>query len=377
MKKHIRRIFFLLSAGSVIIFLYGCRPDYMKAALTEIDSKKGEVAVNFITDQDSLFKIAVKAKDEYVSFCATKKITDPALLSKIESESNSVYVRDAATKELTRQGLDSVGKLALSNKEALAQIAMETNYEQVAMAAVKKIYDPSLLAQIALENKFSNVTKSALIKLTGSGMPATVTTEKDDEDMNLMNNLIKAFIKIPQEHSIRLMDRTISIIRLLKDPEVVKVTGEILDINVSWEQASQSYTETLNDKNMGYAGTKPGEKFTCTIKLAKLSRPLSHTWTTKFLNSEGSRLTIKDFRSADIYIGDIFAPVIIYLSQATLKYIYDKYDDYNLHMGIIQYLSDLAFLKRICEEERSGNGFSPLGVAAERRIKTIMAISPM
>ena len=348
----------------------------MNVAMTETDPKKGEAALIYITDQDSLCKIALQAKDEYVSFCATEKMTNPELLSKIESQSRSFYVKETATKILTSQGLATVEKMPFSKKDTLVKIAMETKYEPVAAAAVKKIYNPASLAEIAMENQFSSIRKAALVKLTGAGVPESMAAEKKDQNVILINKLIKAFNNIPPEHRIRLMDRVISIIDLFRFPDVVQVTGEIFDIKVSWEAVSQTYTETLNGKSTGYSGTKPGETFSCTIKVEKLSEPISHSWTTDFMNDPGGRLNVEQFGTASVYIGDIFLPVIKYLPQAALKKIYENYDDYNLHLGIIQYLTDLSMLRKICDQEKSGNGSSSLGIAADRKINSILAFSP-
>lgn len=370
------KLLFILPAYTILILLQGCRPDYMNIALTEIDSKKGEVALNYITDQDSLCKIALKARDEYVSFSATKKITNPVLLSRIESQSSSGNVREAASKILKQQGLDIVGKMPFSKKDSLFIIAMETRYEVVAAAAVKKINNPASLAGIAMQNQFSSVRKSALAKLTGKGVTESLAAEKSDQNAILVSKLIKAFDRVPEAHRLRLMDRTIAIIGLLRFPEVAQVTGEITDINVSWEQISQGYTETRNGQNTGYSGTMPGEVFSCTIRVEKISEPLFHKWSTRFPNDGGGRINVEQFESATVNIGDIFIPVLKYLPQASLKKIYEKFDDYNLHLGIVKYLTDLSMLKKICEQEKVGKGLSTLGSAAEKKISAIMAFSP-
>jgi hypothetical protein len=348
----------------------------MKDALTETDPKKGEIAVNYIEDQDSLYKIALKARNEDVSFYATMKITNPVLLAKIESLGTSAYVRDAATGMLTRQGIEAVENMPLSKRDTLLKIALGTKYETVAAAAVKKIYNPAMLAEIALENQFSSIRKAALVKLTGAGVPESMAAEKADNNVILINKLIKAFNKVPLEHQIRLMDRTIWIIQFLNEPEVLDITGKILDIEAGWESTSQAYTETLNGKSTGYSGTKPGETFHCTIRVEKLAKPLSNSWTTNFSNDGGGRYNVNQFGPAVIDIDDIVTPVLKYLPQAALKRIYEKYEGYTLQHIIIQYISDLSMLKKISDGERKANGTTSLGIAAEKRYNAILAASP-
>ena len=110
-------------------------------------------AVEKLTDQPLLRKIAVEHEDDGVRRTAVKKLTDQPLLGKIAVEDEDGGVRRTALEKLTDQPL-------------LEKIAVEHEDYWIRTAAVKKLTDQALLAKIAVEDEDERVRKAAKLRLS-------------------------------------------------------------------------------------------------------------------------------------------------------------------------------------------------------------------
>jgi hypothetical protein len=148
-------------------------------------------AVEKLTDQALLAKIAVKEENPDVRQAAVYKLTDQALLAKIAVEDNNQYVRSAAVINLTDQNvlakivIEAVdfrfdvreAFLHLTDQALLARIAIEAKNEDVRKNAVKDLTDQALRTKIAVEANDADVRATAVEDLTDQAMLAKIAVE--------------------------------------------------------------------------------------------------------------------------------------------------------------------------------------------------------
>ena len=148
-------------------------------------------AVEKLTDQALLAKIAFNEQNPDVRQAAVYKLTDQALLTKIAEGDNNEYVRSAAVINLTDQavlariaieandfGFDvREAFLHLTDQALLARIAVEARNADVRVNAVKDLTDQALLAKIAVEAKNADVRATAVQDLTNQALLAKIAVE--------------------------------------------------------------------------------------------------------------------------------------------------------------------------------------------------------
>lgn len=150
-----------------------------------------QAAVEKLTDQALLAKIAVKEENPDVRQAAVYKLTDQSLLAKIAVQDNNQYVRSAAVINLTDQNV--LAKIAieavdfrfdvreaflhLTDQALLARIAVEAKNEDVRKNAVKDLTDQALRTKIAIEAKDADVRATAVEDLTDQALLAKIAIE--------------------------------------------------------------------------------------------------------------------------------------------------------------------------------------------------------
>lgn len=125
------------------------------------DSKNCQRAIDELTDQAILVKVAQEDEDNFCGSYAVGKLTDQSLLTKLAVEGKDYSIRYAAVGKLTDQSL-------------LAKFAVEDKDSGVRCSAVRKLTDQSLLAKIAVKDEEANVRKAAVSKLTDQSVLARV-----------------------------------------------------------------------------------------------------------------------------------------------------------------------------------------------------------
>jgi hypothetical protein len=156
--------------------------------------EKLKAAVEKLTDQALLAKIAVEDTNADVRYLAVKKLTDQAVLAKIAVKDREPYVRRAAVQNLTDQA--ALAKVAVEDKEwrirdsavekltdqaLLAKIAVEATEASVRPAAVRNLTDQALLAKIAVNDKDPDVREAAVEKLTDQALLAKIAVVDENE----------------------------------------------------------------------------------------------------------------------------------------------------------------------------------------------------
>jgi hypothetical protein len=248
-------------------------------------------------------------------------------------EDNSWKVRRAAVEKLTDQA-------------ALAKIALEDKSGSVRRTAVKKLTDQDLLAKVALEAWYRDVRIAAVKKLADQAALGKVAADDEDWRVRLIFKVIRAYDSVPTEYRERLIrERLIAdvlpAIRILSDPVVVSVIGDIVTVKTYWESTNASYT----------GGTKHGEEFTCSIKVRNLPTSLSHTWSTYYPYITDSL----GFESADVNAGDLLGPAFDRLSQAALAKIAQEDKDEDVRKAAVWELTDQSLLAKVAVEAGDRN----------------------
>jgi hypothetical protein len=152
----------------VLLVLPGCSPSQTKLAKVAMELHEDlgarEAAVDRLTDEALLAKVALNTNNYTVQVAAAGKLTDQALLSKVAVEAHDEGVRVAAVKRLTDQ--------ALLTKVALQPLSFDN--EDVIVAAVEKLTDQALLAKIATKNGNIGVRAAAVRTLTDQALKAQI-----------------------------------------------------------------------------------------------------------------------------------------------------------------------------------------------------------
>lgn len=288
----------------------GCIKTYnpSKIALTTTDCGKGVAAVEDITDQAVLERVAQKALCDDIRQTAVEKLSNQLVLSTIALTDSSLNVRSTA---------------------------------------INKLNDPSILADIT----FERASWMAFERLNNEEMLKIMSTENNDKNVQLIYKFIRAFSSIPQDHRDRLVIQFFDVLCTLNDPSVITKIGEIESIVIDWTPVRERYRKTTPGSDRYYTGPIKmvnGEKIKCTITVRKSGDKfnLSHTWISDFPNSVSSDYFIE----ADINAGDLIIPVLDKLSQQELINITCKVSDQSILINAVKRISNLEVLKKFANQ---------------------------
>ena len=136
-------------------------------------------AVEKVSDQTVLKRIAINVKDSTIGKIALEKISDQEILKSIATKAKEPNVRNIAIGKITNNefieiliknetNLDSKKNLikGLTNQQILIKIAINDKIEGIREMAVKKIVDEKILSEIAKNDESNNVGQSAFNKIT-------------------------------------------------------------------------------------------------------------------------------------------------------------------------------------------------------------------
>ena len=331
--KHALTLLLALSASITIICLSGCDTDY------------DQDAVERMTDQDLLAKIAMEDEKAGVRQAAVAKLTDQDLLAKIAMEAKDrIVLRKAAGEVLmdpkteleVHVCLAAVAKL--TDQDLLAKIALEAkDWSVLRLAAVEKLTDQALLAKIALEDE-KRVREAAVKVLIDQAALGKIAVDNENWRVRLILKVIQAFDSVPTEHRERLIAEVLPALRVLSDPAVVSVIGDIVSVKTDWKSSSALYI---------VGGTKRGERFTCSVKVRNLPESLSHIWSTSFPQETRDL----GFESADVNAGDLLKPAFDRLSPAALAKYAVEDEDWGVRQAAVEKLMDQAVLAKVAVED--------------------------
>ena len=183
----------------------------------------GKAAVETLTDQGLLAKVAMEGEDPAVGVTAVGRLTDQALLAKAAMEGKKVQVGEAA-----------VGKLA----------------------------DQALLAKVAIGGKSSGVGEAAVCKLAGH------------------NDVLAQIAASGRSAASSLAHKIIRVQLFLKEPSIEERLG-ITHLIVGRQPTSQGYINDRVFPNRYF--TRYGEAVTFSVYSQKFTRDVKYaTWSTDF-----------------------------------------------------------------------------------------------
>lgn len=285
---------------SAVLHMQSCK-DPSRVALETTDLEKGKAAIEKITDQEKLADISVNAKNIEVGYFAVEKMTSQPLLKKVCDLSKEPGISIAALRKLADQEMLSEIVLRNENLEVcvvavdcikdpivLANIlcGMDTVFTQRIDASI--LADPNTVAPLYYYHMRENLFEAAFNKLIAISKDASNGSEKYYR-VRAIRKMGECLQDIPEEHSQRILSQMMPAIRILTESYNLKKYGEITAINASWEKIFQHY-------HGDFEGDMPGEVFNCSIKLSKLTKPLTHEWATSFPVTTNSLM----FCTADI-----------------------------------------------------------------------------
>jgi hypothetical protein len=209
-------------------------------------------------------------------------------------------IRIAETTSDSRKGIAAVKKL--KDEETLAHIVYRANDSLVARAAAEKLTDQVLLFGIA------SMDSSAR---TGRENAYRYADEKLSHPSILQ--LVAAFDSVPKGRSYFLRSAITPAIRILMDPDVISVVGEIAAVSVFWDAREAPYFWSN-----GLTSTLRGELFHFMIELRN-GTCLSETWQTIWPETTSASGTDLGFLSCEISLGNFIKPVLDVLSPGVLE----------------------------------------------------------
>ena len=195
---------------------------YSCASLKSTNYQARIRAVNKITDQNILYKVALEDISYEVKIAAFNKITDLNLINKLAIESKEPKLRLEAVNKITDQNI-------------LYKVAFEDKYDNVKVAAMNRLNKtyPSQLTKLASDFKELNLKLKAVDLLTDQIELMNISQNNDNWDVR------KAAFKKLNDNSLDVLTRE------AKDPALV-LSSKIRLGRISWNEAFSSKDISLN-----------------------------------------------------------------------------------------------------------------------------------
>jgi hypothetical protein len=146
------------------------------------NEKRALKAVEKMTDQQKLAKVAKEARNWRARLEAVYELTDQTVLADIAKNDKDSYMRKAAVKTLTDQTV--LADVAKNDKDRDVREAAVEKLTIVRKAAVEKLTDPAALADIAKNDKeLTDVRKAAVCELTDQTALADIAKNANNYDV--------------------------------------------------------------------------------------------------------------------------------------------------------------------------------------------------
>jgi hypothetical protein len=273
----------------------------IKIAESNADGDERVAAIENITDQSLLLKIVMN--ESGLCRIALEQLSDQTALAKVAVNARECMIRKDAVWKLTDQAV-------------LAQIAMQDAEHMVRSTAVDKLTSPSLLLKVSFESDDPLIREESGLKLreTNSGK-ATVDIPTENRAMYLYsqiwNQLQQAIDAAPEHQRSRLYRSLLSVFHMLIASDILADLGGITDTLIRWEPRTEKYTAQIGHKRYLFNG----ESVTVSIKLEDLNQDITLTWSTEFPSVTG--FPNKFWFPAEIEVLDFFQEISEYLSEGS------------------------------------------------------------
>ncbi|MCE1188017.1 MAG: hypothetical protein LWX56_02660 [Ignavibacteria bacterium] len=238
-----------------LIICSGCKkPVDIALNATKVEYNEGMKALQRITDQSELARVAKFALLYEMQMEAVQKIQDSTLLLDIALSSS--YCANMAGDRI-------------HDKKLLEKIVLSDSADtKVVREAVKKIENISLLAKVALERE-PEISDIALISLFDK---YSELQKYPDRNVEIVEKFIRSF----KENTIndrQLLTEIFAIVRVLSDSEIQNYTGSIERFSLKAVEKSHKYYEVLRQQNTKMVGAR---EFALEITLSKMECPLCY-----------------------------------------------------------------------------------------------------
>jgi len=320
------------------------------------------VAVEKLSDQKILADIAKYDEARTVRLSAIEKLTDQIILAYIAKNDKEEFVRQSAIQNpnLTDQKL--LADIAENDKDGgVRGAALEKLSDQKILMyfvqdkenpdrwwAIKKLTDQTMLAKIALEDSFDG--DIAFRKLRDQAQIEKTGEVNKDRLVRLIYKFISAFDSVPTEHRERLMKELFPAIRVFIYPSVVSAVGDIVSIRTEYTSTSRYYI------GIGASGGQmKGELFGSTIKVQKLTEPLSCTWCTDFPSGASSLYFLPAEVNANDLVRELFEKIT---DQALLTDIAKNDKNTGIRIAATEKLVDHTVAQAIFADIARNNEYS-------------------
>jgi hypothetical protein len=273
---------------------------YSCASLNSTNYEARKRAVNKITDQNILYKVAIEDLNFEVKIAAFNRITDPNLISKIAIESKEPILRLEAVNKITDQRI-------------LYEVALEDMSYEVKIAALNWITDPNLINRLAFESKDPNIRLEAVNKITDQNILYKAALEdKYDIKIAAMNRLNPSLLA-------KLASDFKEINLKLKVVEVLTDQIELMNIsqnNDNWDvrKAAFKKLDVTSLDILTSEAKDPAITLSAKIRLGRVS------WNEAFSGKSNSTLTLGDVIGAAAIV-DIPQPTSFDVVSACHKFI--------------------------------------------------------
>lgn len=303
-----------------ILLLTYCEYDPVNRAIKTTNYVKGVECVDQVSDSLLISKIVMEAKNMQISMYALEKLSNQALLSKVALSSRLYPPEYAETRIAALEKITDQSMLAdiLISCDTLLNISYSYKvrfYE----TAIANLTDLNILSELLYRLETTYFKNPGLNRiydmLTGDTPKDFKISNKDTKNTSFKTTekLIQSFKKVPREDAMRNLRKLLPAFKFLLLPDVLKETGEVRTVTVSWRSTSAYY---MGD----FSGSKPGERLSCTFSLQKIPGQVSKTWSTRFPQTVSNL----NFNAAPVKYEDLLDPVVEKLSD-TVKQIYAEY----------------------------------------------------
>jgi len=288
-----------------------------KMALFDISHHVRFLAVQKITDQDALAKIALEDDDRHVRQVAVEKrvifvekITDQDALTKIALSDKDSYVRYIAIKKI-------------GDQKTLVQIALSDNDDySVRGSVIEKIDDQKILAQIALSVDNHIVRDYATKNLTNQTILAQIALS--DDDYSVRHSATKKIIDQKVLGQIALSDeyydvRNEAVQKLKNQTILTKIAIEEVVSDIALVAAKKITNQSNLSKIALQADTDPAREFAAPLVTNELAKgKLALSSLDHFVREEIIKNIIDEFILAQIIqIGEQHSKILKHAMKNT------------------------------------------------------------
>jgi hypothetical protein len=209
------------------------------------NDEKALRAVEMITDQNKLYRIAKEADNRKVCQVAIEKLNDQSLLADIAKNINP-RLGEAAVKKLTSQSV-------------LADVAKNAKDKDIRKIAVGILTDQTVLADVAENDENSDVRKEAVWNLTDQAILAKIAFNNSDQEVCLValekitdqkiliapsfqEQLINIFLNT-NTYSVSIIGKLIALAK--ENPQIIKIHWQEIQSKLLKEHSdSFAHTDT-------------------------------------------------------------------------------------------------------------------------------------